>query len=212
MGAVTARGLGWALLFAVLGGAGGYAVAGLLQDDDPRFIDPAPVVAVSPSFPTDPPVVIKPDPPYPVLERGLPLQPVRVGSESFGVTVPVPRGWPRTDSDLVESKWLPPGAPVNSYLLRVKIISGLHLTVEQAMEQRRDDLASVVAEFDQETYGDGTFAATYVNDGHRRLAIERFLSLDDSDSAFVTIVVIGRVTDREGLYDLIARVSAGARR
>ncbi len=206
-----ARGLGWVLLFAVIGGAAGYGIAAQLQDD-PAAIDTAPVVAVSPSFPTDPPVVIEPDPSYPVLERGVPLHRVRVGSESFGVTVPVPKGWARTDTDLVESKWAPPGAPLNTYLLRVKIVSGLRLTIEQALEQRRDALASVVTEFDQETYGEGTFAATYVNDEHKRLAVERFLSLDGSDNAFVTIAVIGRVTDREGLYDLIARVSAGITR
>ncbi len=143
---MTARGLGWALLIAVLGGAGGYGLAVLLNDDDPALIDTAPVVAVSPSFPTDPPVVIKPDPPYPVLERGLPLHPVRVGSESFGVTVPVPKGWARTDTDLVESKWAPPGAPLNSYLLRVKIVSGLRLTIEEALEQRRTALESVVTD------------------------------------------------------------------
>lgn len=212
MGAVTARGLGWALLIAVLGGAGGYGLAVLLNDDDPAAIDTAPVVAVSPSFPTDPPVVIKPDPPYPVLERGLPLHPVRVGSESFGVTVPVPKGWARTDTDLVESKWAPPGAPLNSYLLRVKIVSGLRLTIEDALEQRRTALESVVTDWHLENDGADTFTATYVNDDHKRLAVERFLSLDGSDTAFVTIAVIGRESDREGVNDLLARVSAGATR
>ncbi len=211
MGAVTARGLGWALLIAVLGGAGGYALVGALEDE-PKAIDAAPVVAVSPSFPTDPPVVIEPDPDYPELRRSLPLQRVRVGSDSFGVTVPVPKGWTRIDTDLVESKWAPPEAPLNTYLLRVKIISGLRLTIEQALEQRRAALESVVTEWDLENGGDDTFTATYVYDEHRRLAIERFLSLDGSDAAFVTIAVIGRVVDREGLNDLLARVTAGTTR
>ncbi len=208
---MTARGLGWALLIALLGGAGGFGLAAL-QQDDPEFIDTAPVVAVSPSFPTDRPVVTVPDPDYPVLERGLPLHPVRVGSESFGVTVPVPKGWERTDTDLVESKWLPPGSPLNTYLLRVKIVSGLRLTIEQALEQRRTALQAVVTEWDLENENTDTFTATYVNDQHKRLAIERFLSLDDTDNAFVTIAVIGRDSDREGLNDLLARVAAGARR
>lgn len=175
-------------------------------------MDTAPVVAVSPSFPTDPPVVIEPDPVYPVLERGLPLGQARVGSPSFGVTVPFPKGWARTDTDLVESKWAPPGSPLNTYLLRVKIVSGLRLTIEQALAQRRSALESVVTEWDLENESHDTFTATYVNDGYKRLAIERFLSLDGTDNAFVTIAVIGRVSDREGLSDLLARVSADARR
>ena len=165
-------------------------------------MDAAPVVAVSPSFPTDPAVVIEPDPVYPVLERGLRLEQARVGSPSFGVTVPFPKGWARTDTDLVESKWAPPGSPLNTYLLRVKIVSGLRLTIEQALAQRRTALESVVTEWDLENESDDTFTATYVNDEHRRLAIERFLSLDGTDNAFVTIAVIGRVADREGLSDL----------
>lgn len=208
---MTARGLGWALLFVALGGAGGFGLAGQLQDD-PDSMDAAPVVAVSPSFPTDPAVVIEPDPVYPVLERGLRLEQARVGSPSFGVTVPFPKGWARTDTDLVESKWAPPGSPLNSYLLRVKIVSGLRLTIEQALAQRRTALESVVTEWDLENENDDTFTATYVNDEHRRLVIERFLSLDGTDNAFVTIAVIGRVSDREGLSDLLARVSADARR
>ena len=126
--------------------------------------------------------------------------------------MPVPVGWARVDTDLVESKWAPPGADLNTYLLRVKIVSGLRLTIEQALEERRSALEAVVTEFHVDDQTADTFVATYVNDAHRRLAMERFLSLDGSSTAFVTIVVIGRVEDRDGLIDLLDRVSAAATR
>jgi len=50
------------------------------------------------------------------------------------------------------------------------------------------------------------------DDEHRRLALERFLALDGTDTAFVTIAVIGRLSDREGLNDLLERVAAAATR
>lgn len=211
MGAVTARGLGVALLLALLGAAAGYGLGGLFREA-PASIDATPLAASSPSFPTDPPVDVRPDPDLPALEPSLRTKPERVGSTAFGVTVPVPDGWARTDTDLVESKWAPPGAPLNTYLLRVKIVSGQRLAIDNALEQRRGALESVVTEFDLEYQTSDTFVATYVNDGYRRLAMERFLSLDGSDNAFVTVAVIGRLSDREGLNVLLGRVSAGARR
>ena len=208
---MTALGLRWALLLALLGAAAGYGLAGLLRDA-PAAIDAAPLAASSPSFPTDPTVEVSPDPGFPALEPPLRVKPERVGSKAFGVTVPAPDGWERTDTDLVESKWAPPGAPLNTYLLRVKIVSGQRLTIDRALEQRRSALESVVTQFDLEYQTSSTFVATYVHDHYRRLAMERFLSLDGSDNAFVTIAVIGRLSDRAGLNDLLERVSAGARR
>lgn len=216
MAPVTARRLGWALpavlVCLLLGAAGGYGLATRL-DEEPRPMTTAPLAASSPSFPTDPPIEVLPDPKYPALETGTRFgKPVRVGSDSFGVTVRVPAGWGRTDTDLVESKWAPIGSPLNTYLLRVKIISGQHLTVRQAREQRRAALSSVVTEWQLEDETVDTFVATYVNDDYRRLAMERFLSVDGSDAAFVTVAVIGRVEDRAGLKDLLDRVSASVRR
>lgn len=215
------RALGVGVALAMLGVLGGYAAGLLLDDERTAIATTAPVPAESPSYPADPPVEVLPDPDFPALSAALTFHDERVGSRDFGVRVPVPDGWVRTDTDLVEAKWAPPGAPENSYLLRVKVISGQRLTVTQALEQRRDALESAVDEFDLESQTDDTFVAGYVKDSFRRLARERFVSFaepDDafategSDPAYATLVVIGREADRQGLIDLLERVTDGAER
>lgn len=203
------RVLGAALAMAVVGLAGGW-VLGDRGEEPPATIEVLePVTGESPSFPSDPEITVLPDPDTPALEPALDLHDERVGSKAFGVRVPVPDGWGRTDNILEETKWEPVGAPQNTYLLRVKIISGLRLTVAQALQARLDALRSVVEDFQPESQTDDTFVATYVNDSYRRLTIERFLSLDGSDNAYVTVVVIGRERDRVGMTDLLERVTDG---
>jgi hypothetical protein len=208
---MKARAVTVAALLTVAGAAGGYLLGDSLDQAPERIPAAAPVAGESPSYPSDPEVVVLPDPVTPALEPALPLHEARMGSPAFGVTIPVPDGWARTDDDLVQAKWEPPGAPLNTYLLRVKIVSGLHLTVGQALAQRLEALESVVTDFDLETRTDDTFVASYVNDSYRRLAMERYLSLGTS-GAYVTIVVVGRLSDRVGMADLLERVTHGARR
>lgn len=208
-GAVIGRVVGIGVGLALVGVLGGYA-AGLLLDDGPAPIATAvPVPAESPSYPADPPITVLPDPAYAPLAAAQDMHLERVGSQDFGVRVPVPDGWVRTDTDLVEAKWAPPGAPLNSYLLRVKVISGQRLTVTQALEQRRDALESAVDEFELESQTDDTFVATYVDKNFRRLARERFVSFA-VPAASATFVVVGREADRQGLIDLLERVTEGA--
>ena len=208
---MDARALGVAALLAALGVAGGFWAATATEGPPVRMSGAVPVPGESPSYPSDPEVTVLPDPGTPPLATGLALEPRRVGSRQFGVWVSVPRGWVRNDSDLVESKWEPVGAPLNTFLIRVKSITGLRLTVAQARDQRRDALASVVSQFDLEVDNEDTFVASYVHDGYRRLTMERFLDLDADGIADVTIVTIGRVTDRDGLLDLLERASDTAR-
>lgn len=208
---MNARALGVAALLAATGLAGGYLLGDRVEPAPEQLRVAAPVAGESPSYPSDPEVGVLPDPDIPALEPAVPLHVARVGNRDFGVSVPVPDGWARTNNDLVEAKWAPPGAPLNTYLLRVKIVSGLHLTVEQALEQRMEALRSVVSEWDLESQTEDTFVATYVNDSYRRLTMERYLSLG-STGAYVTIVAIGRLRDRVGLADLLERATDGATR
>ncbi|WP_134740385.1 hypothetical protein [Nocardioides sp. 503] len=201
-----------AVLLAALGVAGGYAAVTMSQDEPAPISAAAPVPGRSPSYPSDPVVRVLPDPGAPALPTGLELEPRRLGTDRFGVWVSVPRGWVRNDSDLTESKWAPAQAPLNTYFLRVKSITGQRLTTGQALAQRRDSLEQVVSEFELEVENDDTLVATYVNDGYRRLTMERFVELDGDGIADVTVVVIGRLSDRDGLLDLLEGVSASAAR
>ncbi|MFA6575754.1 MAG: hypothetical protein WCS84_10075 [Nocardioides sp.] len=208
---MKARALGVAALLAVAGAAGGYLLADRLEPAPEPIRVAAPVAGESPSYPSDPEVEVLPDPATPPLAPAIPLREARIGSRSFGVSVPVPDGWLRNNDDLVQARWKPPGSPLNTYFLRVKIVSGLHLTVEQALAQRLAELESVVVEWELESRTEDTFVASYVNDSYRRLAMERYLSLG-STGAYVTIVVIGRLSDRLGMADLLERVTDGASR
>lgn len=211
---MNVRLLGVALVLALVGLAGGWAI-GRGGEDAPAAIRAAdPVAGESPAFPSDPVVNVLPDPDTPALEPALDLHDERMGSKAFGVRLPVPDGWVRNDRLLEETSWALPSTPLNTFLLRVKIISGQRLTVAQALADRRDTLESVVTGFELESQTADTFVASYVYDNYRRLTMERFLSLDGSpgaeDQAYVTIVAIGRERDRVGLADLLERVSAGA--
>lgn len=208
---MDARALGVAALLGVVGAVGGFVAVDRLEPEPVQLRAAAPVPGESPSYPSDPLVSVLPDPGIPALKAAIDLHPARVGSREFGVSVLAPDGWVRTNDDLVQAKWLPAGAPLNTYLLRVKIVSSLHLTVEDALQQRLDALESSVFEFDLETRTEDTFVASYVFDSYRRLAMERYLSLGTS-GAYVTIVVVGRLRDRLGMADLLERVTDGTSR
>lgn len=204
---MNARLLGVALVLAVAGLAGGWYASDAISEE-PATIDVlSPVIGRSPSFPSDPPVNVLPDPTTATLSAALPHHRERVGTKGFGLRLPVPDGWGRTDTSLSEAKWFLPNAPLNTYLLRVKIVSGLHQSVEMALGDRRVTLASVVTDFDLESVTADTFVASYVNDNYRRLAMERFIAKDGE--VFATIAVIGRLSDRDGLQDLLERVTDG---
>ncbi len=211
---MDARALGVAALLAALGAGGGYLLADGLQDPPTTIDVAAPVPGESPSYPSDPEVEVLPDPGYPPLAPALPLHRERLGTAAFGVRVPVPDGWVRTDSDLVEAKWRPSLEVQNTYILRVKIVSGQRQTIEQALRERIEAVAAdpLVEEFVLETETDDTFVASYVIGGYRRVAMERYLSLDGSEAAFATIVIVGRERDRGGMADLLARMTQGASR
>jgi hypothetical protein len=210
------RGLGVVVLCAVLGVVAGVTIARATPEEPALGGTATPLPASSPSYPVDPPVRIKPDPDDPPLERDLPTHRVEIGQSPFGLSLPVPDGWQQTNSEAGEWKWTPPPGPDGdndfTYFLRVTLVGNQHVTIPGALQARIQevDLAEGTDEFDLESQTPDTFTVTYVLDHHRRLAIERFISTDGTDDAFANIAVVGRLSDREGLDDLMETVTDGA--
>ena len=108
-----------------------------------------------------------------------------------------------------------PDNPPNTYLLRVGIDAGDRVSITVARESRiaaledaetNGALEHVVVE---ERFDDG-FTATYLDGGHQRVTMERWLPQPDSTQAYAAIAVTGRESDRAGMADLLERVSASA--
>lgn len=170
----------------------------------------APVPAASPSVPIDPPPVLVDDPDSPALEAGLPMRRSRLGRGPFAVTVPTPRGWERTDSAPLESKWAPPGSPSFTYLLRVEDVRGEQQTVEQMLEDRIEELDEVVERFVVLRRADDALEFEYLSDGHRRFGVLRWVDLTGSGRAQLEVATTGRERDLTGLRWLVDEVAAGA--
>ena len=172
-----------------------------------------PLPAASPSYPFDPPIGSGPDPDDPPLERDLDTHASEIGQPPFVLSLPVPDGWTQTNSNYGEWKWTPPLGPDGdddyTYFLRVKLVGNQNVTIAGALQDRIQavDGAEGTEEFDLESQTPDTFTSTYVLEGYRRLAIERFISTDGTDHAFANIAVVGRLTDREGLDDLMETVT-----
>lgn len=199
------------VVLAVVGFAGGALLAGLLDEEPRALATAAPVPAVSPSYPADPPAEVVADPDTPALEPGVRTRPVEIAVAPYGLRLPVPVGWTRSDSQLGEWKWFPPDQPTdNAFFLRVRLIGGTQ-TRSSALQQRLDDLggASSVEDLVVESRDEAGFTATYVLDRYRRVAMERFLSVD-GDTAYAAIALVGRERDRRGMADLVERIVRGA--
>lgn len=204
-----------AVVGAVAGITAGIAVGVLaahLAEPVPRVLTTAvPVPAVSPSYPVDPPPPVDPDPDTPAMRLALPSHLELVGSPPFGLRLPVPDGWARTNSTTGEWKWRPPDQPEDhAFLLRVRLVSGFEPR-EGAIQDRMDALeaADDVEDLAIEARDRDGFTATYVTDRHRRVAMERYLSFDGA-TAYAVVAVVGRERDRLGMADLLARIALRA--
>ena len=62
-----------------------------------------------------------------------------------------------------------------------------------------------------ETRSDDGFVATYLQNGYRRVLMERYSTLGGT-TAHVAVAVTGREVDRTGMADLLERVLASAKR
>jgi hypothetical protein len=203
-------GLALTLVLAVAAGWGGHRL-GTERRPTPTTFAGEPVPAVSPRYPVTPAEVV-PDDPYPALEPGTGLRPLRLGTAPFQVRVPVPRGWVRSDSTAGEWRWYPAAdKTVNIYFLRVRQVGANYDTVPAALDDRiaalrnADEVDDLVIEQRQED----RFVCHYVAGAHTRVSYEGYLPR--GDVAYLYVAVIGRMADRDGLRDLFDRVMAGAR-
>lgn len=199
-------------VLAVVGAAAGVGIAEWTADR-PTELDGTTPVAASPSVPTDPPVEVLPDPSTPPLRAALPTHREKVGQDPFALELPVPDGWSRSNSRSGIWTWTVPANPQNTYLLRVTLPSGF-TTIPTALDNRIAALAGAtgIQEFDLESRTVDTFTATYVLDAHRRLTMERYLSLDGSQTVYASLALVGREVDREGMAALLETITAGATR
>lgn len=210
---MTWRSLGVAVLLVGIGVVPGVLLA-RATEEGPRTVDRAvPVAASSPSFPTDPPVEVLPDPATPALATDLRSHTETIGQDPFALRVPIPNGWVRSNSKAGEWRWYVADHPTNTYALRISLPSG-YSTIPNALASRIDALdgATGIQDFDVESQSVDTFTASYVLDGYRRVTTERFISTDGSTTVYAVIAMIGRDADRDGMTALVDRISSEARR
>ncbi|MXG91171.1 hypothetical protein [Nocardioides flavescens] len=212
------RATGVAVVLLALGAAGGYVAADRTRPEPVALDLPEPVPAVSPAVPTPPAVELLPDPSSPALAPALPLEQMdfRVGRRGMGVSVGIPTGWAVYKEAEGDPAWnaTVPGNPTYTFKLRVALVAGRHQSVGVAKLSRKEALRSAV---DEDELADLTylaetedaFVATYVQDDHLRVTMERWVSFG-SDTAYADISVTGRKVDEQGLADLLARVAASA--
>lgn len=216
----------WWRAFAVVvvllaaGVAGGYAVADRAAESPSHSSTLEPVPAVSPAVPTPPALDILPDPDTPALEPNLPSHEATLRTakrHGLALVVLEPDGWERNRLT-GSNRWTyaVKGNPINTYVLRIDIVEGLHQSITVAKDARIAALQDAVANgalsnLEIVANTDDTLIATYVDRGYLRVTMERWVSFDGSQ-AFAVAAVTGRTIDQEGLTDLLVRTTASMRR
>ena len=194
----------------LLGLAGGYGVAGALQDEPAGAGTAQPVVASSPSVPVDPEPTFEPDPEDPPLPPDLPLTEATMGTGRSAFTYPVPVGWRSTATAANEAKWKQPGTSNNTYVMRVEQVVSQDRPIDDAVEQRVAQLEAEQEGVQVLARGPRLLEYTYRSDeGTFRHSFVRFLDLSGRGLAAAEVVVHGRERDVPGTRDLVARVAAG---
>lgn len=197
---------------AAVGVAGGVAIGVALRPSVALIEEATPLPAQSPSIPIDPPPQIVPDPDVPPpLGTDLETRDVTVGGRAFGVSVPVPQGWLRSDIGAAESQWTIPGDFDHGYKIRVEMVTSERATIAGILAERSEDLDGILDFTILEQTSD-TLVFTYVDESrHRRLQLVRWLDLRNPDAAEVEIALTGRLRDEAGLRALLEAVTEGAR-
>lgn len=220
---VDGRRLGGAALAVLLMAGAGAVVGWSLAEEPPATVavDPAPVAAAEPAYPQDREVRILPDPAYPPLGTGLPTSPEVVGAAPFQVALPVPTGWERSEAAAGETRFYPEAYSDEisyTYFVRVRFVAAQHLTAPTLVQDRIDALssASAITGFELHSRSYDALVASYTalaepggDEGHRRVTMEQFVTPQGSDTATVSVSVIGREVDREGLAQLLDRLVDG---
>ena len=199
-----------------IGAALGYAVGVHRTETPTTFATPEAVPASLPSFPVNV-YDIKPDPDTVPLVGDLPLHEERFRAAGFALRAPVPDGWQRVElSGRNQWNFTLAANPTNTYLLRISILAGTRRSTGVEVIARLAALraAETDGNFEnlivEEESGTG-FSATYIDSGgYQRVAIERFESGPDDESAYFSVAVSGREVDREGMVELLDRVFEGA--
>lgn len=207
-----------AALVLALGAGAGYAAGS--GDDDPRTTTPQDAEASAYPLPADPslPVpLVRPDPDDPPLRTGLALTPVtltRPGDLEGGarVTLPVPEDWTREVDTRRGTYTFDPDVDEDyTSVLSVEFVDAP--TPERARSRRNAELVSESAQGVigalqvVKTRVEIGFDATYVGPaGYRRLTLERWFASEDG-SVVVKVRAVGRERDRQGLSDLVSRIT-----
>ncbi|MCM0620309.1 hypothetical protein [Nocardioides bruguierae] len=217
---MRARVLGIGVAAVLLCAAAGAGVGALtLEQDDgdaPTSLGTAsPVPAAKPAFPRDRTVRVVEDPDYPALETDLPLERAAVGTTDFPVSLTVPQGWVRSDSTIGAVQFYPYSFPesANTYFIRIRLIGNQNISPRAAGDARVEALqgASDVLDFQLESRTYDSVTASYVAGEHRRVELDRYVARPGETAAFVWVGVVGREADRDGLTQLLDRLTRSLR-
>lgn len=206
------RGLGVAVVLALVGVAGGFGGARLLEDAPASIAEATPVPASDPSVPVDPERPYAHDILYPALQAGLDYKRRVLGQRGFQQWVyDAPKGWTPLieNGDPNEIRWRPEGEPpVGGYSLRVKLV--FEHKSEQAMVAQK--LAAMQSGYtDVEVLGQTqdllSFSYREPDTDTQRFNTFQWFSLPGSSEARFEMSVVGREVDRAGLDDLLQQVA-----
>lgn len=206
---MSARRSAVVLLVVGVGAALGYATAYAV--DPPTAGIATPLPASSPSVPGDPPIVRAPDPLVAPLETDLELARSQVGTIGFEIGYPRPKGWRRTDSSPVETQWVRPGNPSYTYKLRVEHVFSERQSMAAMVETRALRLDAETQQFVEVGRTDDSLEYTYLDDGHLRYSLLRWLDVNDRGVAELEISLTGREVDVPGMRALLDAMVAGVR-
>ena len=205
------RGIGVALVLALMGLVGGYAAAGLLREEPVTVTDATPVPASDPSIPVDPEPTFAPDIAYPPLEPSLRYRRHTIGRPPFTWAYRAPRGWKPTVESLEEIRWRPANEPlIGGYSLRVKL-SNEHKSKVDMVAQKLDAVASTYDDVVVLGRTEDELAFSYrdPSNDRQRFNTFRWFSIAGATEATFEMSVVGREVDRAGLADLLDQVSRG---
>jgi hypothetical protein len=210
------RVLAVAVVLLGVGAVGGYAVAERGDEGPSVGGTPSPVAAQRPAAPTPPVIEVLDDPTAPALEPGIALEAGSLRTKKYGLDLDVPVGWTQNRLPDKNNTWtfVPQPNTSNTYYLRVGIVIGDQESVTVKKESRISALKDAVR---NEGFEDlqllaqtpDTIEYSYVLNNYRRFTHERWVSFggDASNTAYAVAAVTGREADREGLRDLLTRVT-----
>jgi hypothetical protein len=210
------RVLAVAVVLLGVGVVGGYAVA-QRGDEGPSVGGvPSPVAAERPAAPTPPVVEVLDDPGAAPLEPGIALGERTLRTQRYALDLEAPVGWMQNRLTDKNSTWtfIPQPYTSNTYFLRVGIVVGDQESVPVKKEGRISALEEAVRNEDLQdlqilAQTPDTIEYSFVLGNYRRFTHEQWVSFggDANNTAYAVAAVTGREADREGLRDLLTRVT-----